>query len=173
MFDLALTEKGDIVFQQNINRQKPFKICFVVSKGKAFKINFRTEDCSSLVASSNAIKISFDIGKKENNKKAIIFYDQNARIQSIKIRIQTALGDVAGRQSLGSSLETVKHKQLHDKKVQQQVITIIKEAIQDILPNADVRVKPVATKSDRGYVQKLVIYIYEYNILIFKYNLKG
>jgi phage baseplate assembly protein W len=172
-FDFALTEKGDILFKQNTSKSKPIKICFAITNGKAIKIKLRTEDCSPLIGSDNGIKISFNNGQNENNKKAIIFYDNDAKIQAIKIRLQTALGDTAGRQSLGSKLETVKHKQLYDKNVQQQVISMVKEAIQDIMPNADVRVKPVATKSDRGYTQKIVIYIYEYNILIFKYDLKG
>lgn len=173
MFDLALTEKGDIIFQQNTSKSNPFKICFTVSNGKSIRIQFRTEDCSPLIGSNNGIKISFNIGKTKNNKKAIIFDDRDAKIQAIKIRLQTALGDTAGRQSLGSKLETVKHKQLYNKSVQQQVITMVKEAIQDITPKVEVRVKPMAVKSGTGYVQKLIIYIYEYDILIFKYDLKG
>jgi phage baseplate assembly protein W len=173
MFDLALTEKGDIIFQQDTNKSNPFKICFAVSNGKAIRIQLRTEDCSPLLGGDNGIKVSFNIGQTKNNKKAIIFDDADAKIQAIKIRLQTALGDTAGRQSLGSELETVKHKQLYNDDVQQQVITMVKEAIQDIIQNAEVRVKPVAVKSSTGYVQKLIIYIYEYDILIFKYDLKG
>jgi hypothetical protein len=169
LFDLALTEKGDLVFKQNTQKENPLKISFIVGKAKAFKIGFQIEDCNRLTC-SNGIKIGFDIDESRYSNSAIILNDYDAKIQAIKIRLQSAVGEIAGHPELGSMLELAKHLSLNSQKIQTQVVSIVKKAIADILPDANVVVKPSVINNGKGYDQKLIIYIYDNDILIFKYN---
>lgn len=169
MFDLALTESGDLVFSNVENRRKPFKINFNVTDGKALRLSFLVEGSPPIVPSENAIKLSFDIGQKLSNKKAVLLSEDDSKIQAIKIRIQTTLGDMAGRKSLGSRLETVRHKPLAEADTIRRTTALVKECISDIMPEAEILVKPEVVRTTKGYTQRMAIYIYNNNILIFKY----
>lgn len=173
MFDFALTETGDLVFEKSGSPRKPFRISFAISDGKAFKINFRTEDCDPIVGGTNSIKITFDLHTSRSNSRVLLLDDADARIQGIKIRIQTVLGDIAGRKAIGSRLETIKHKPLYDKTTSASAVAMVKEAIYDLMPDAIVKVQPEVVIGPQGYTQRMSIYIYEDDILIFKYGISG
>lgn len=172
MFDLALTEKGDLIFQQNINRAKPLKIQFSLTSTKTLRISFQTRDFNP-ITNNTGIKISFNIGSNQYKNKAITLNNIEAKIQAIKIRLQTSLGDISGRPNIGSALEFIKHKSLTDISTHSQTVSIVKTAIEDIVKDPKVIVKPVVSKRNGKYSQKLVIYIYENDILIYKYGLRG
>lgn len=173
MFDFALTETGDLVFEKSESQTKPLRISFSVSDTVAFKIGLRTEDCEPLVGSANSMKISFDVNGDRRYVRALLLDDADARIQGIKIRIQTVVGDIAGRTAIGSRLEKIKHKPLYDKSVAAQAVEIVKEAIYDLMPDAIVKVQPEVVKGVKGYTQRMSIFIYEDDILIFKYGISG
>jgi hypothetical protein len=135
-------------------------------------MKFKLEDCPALVGSPNSIKISFDVNQIQNNKKAMIIYDSEAYIQAIRIRLQSTLGEIASRETIGSKLESVKHKLLYEDSTSDKTVTYVQDAIADILPNAEVRVQPSVVRNEHGYCQNLSIYIYNSGYLIFKYDLK-
>lgn len=173
MFDFALTDSGDLVFEKSEAIRKPLRIAFTVSDSKAFKIGIRTEDCEPTTGGVNSMKITFDLYSGRRNARALLLDDADARIQGIKIRVQTVLGDIAGRTAIGSRLEKLKHKPLYDKSVATQSVAMVKEAISDLMPDAVVRVEPEVVRNSRGYTQRMSIYIYEDDILIFKYGISG
>jgi hypothetical protein len=173
VFDLALTSNGDLVFEKNTAKPNPLKISFNVSNGEVMSLKFKIEDCPTIVGGDNSIKISFDIKNPLRDKRVMILSDSAAKVQAIKIRLQSALGEIAERGTIGSKLELVKHRQLYEKSTSTDAVTFVKEAIADILPDAEVRVNPSVTIDDSGYEQKLSIYIYDQGFLIFKYDLKG
>lgn len=173
MFDLALTETGDLVFEKATNVKKPLRISFAVSNAKAFKIGFNIADSSPLVGGPNSMKISFDVGGGRQHARAMLLDDADARIQAIRIRIQTTVGEIAGRTLIGSRLEKIKHNALYTASTASQTIAMVKEAIADIMPDAVVKVKPDVTMTTKGYTQRMAIFIYEEDILIFKYGVSG
>lgn len=172
MFDLALTPKGDIIFTQNKNRTKPLTISFGITKTNLLKLSFEVTDCYPIETSQNGIRISFEIDELKNNKKAMLFYNDDALKQAIKIRLLTAIGELPNRTAIGSKLELVKHKPLHDVETKTLLTDYVKQALVSIIPNVDVRVEPNIDKLN-GYSQGMNIYIYNNGFLVFKYNLKG
>jgi phage gp46-like protein len=98
--------------------------------------------------------------------------EHDSKIQAIKIRLQTTLGDIAGNTDIGSKLELVKHKESTDESVLSSIKTYVTEAIADIISDPEIIIKPVVSISN-GYEQKVIIYIYENEMLIYKYDLKG
>jgi phage baseplate assembly protein W len=169
MMDLALSATGDIMFMKKPYMTNRLKVSFVATKAKAMKVSFAVIDTMPEQRSANGIKISFDVVRLQNDKEAILLYDENAKAQGIKIRLLTALGEINGKPNTGSKLELVKHKQLFDPKTKADIISIVKNALSDIMPNIDVRVAPVVDRSN-GYDQKMVVYIYEDGLLAFKYE---
>lgn len=169
MIDIGLTENGDLVFVKNESKKDPFKISFDVTNGKSFRIQFKPEEFPALTASENAIKISFDIGQSQNNKRAVLLSENDSMIQAIKIRIQTSYGDLAERTTIGSKLETVRHLPLYASDTASKTVSIVKACIEDILPDAEVKAVPEVVRTSEGYIQRMALYIYNDNILIFKF----
>jgi phage gp46-like protein len=170
MFDLALTEKGDVLFQNDTKQKMPLVIS--LCPREALKITLSAEGFLPLEQSNNALKISFDCKTDVEYKKAIMLNEHDSKIQAIKIRLQTTLGDIAGNTDIGSKLELVKHKESTDESVLSSIKTYVTEAIADIISDPEIIIKPVVSISN-GYEQKVIIYIYENEMLIYKYDLKG
>jgi phage baseplate assembly protein W len=172
MFDFALTQSGDLVFIENKEKHKPLRIDFVIANAGVKKISFKIEDSLPLQKSKNGMSILFDVKETINNKKAMTINGASAKSQAIKIRLRTTLGELAERKNIGSKLELAKHKPLYLEATAATVTEYVKEAIKDILPDAEVRVTPITT-TNMGYHQTMHIYIYNKGFLIFKYELKG
>ena len=57
--------------------------------------------------------------------------------------------------------------------VTKAVTETVTKAISDLITNPAIRLEAVSGTNGKEYVQKLVIYIYEDEMLIYKYDLKG
>lgn len=173
MFDLALTERGDLLFVNDDTKRDPLKIKFNITNGKSLKIGFLIEDSTQVLPGENSLKIRFNMNALKNNKTGVTLNDVESKAQAIKIRLQTPIGDIANSTGIGSYIELIKHKNLNSLNVQKQLATIVKNAIVDIISNPEIVVTPDVHITERGYAQKLVIYIYDKDLLIFKYEIKG
>lgn len=171
MFDLALSKNGDILFEQNVDKTMPLKISFFISKANPLRVSFYTDECFPANKPVGALAISFEIEDTPGDKKGVVLSEEQAMAQLIEFRLNSAKGQILDRESIGSQLEYVKHKPLHDSVIQTLAMTYVKEAIADIMPNAEVNVEAAITY-DGGYSQGLNIYIYNEGLLIFKYQLK-
>lgn len=169
MFDLAITSKGDLIFEQTKKQKTPFKLKFFIGNSKALNLHFSIEDTKPLKKPKNGLCISFDLKNNRYNKRAILYSNKEALLQAIRIRLQTTIGDTES--NIGSKLELIKHERMYDAKTLEQAKKFTYEAIQDILPNAKIIVSPIINKS-KTYEQKLNIFIYDQEDLILKYDLK-
>lgn len=170
MFDFALSQSGDLIFIEKQNTRPLFKLSFTTAK--TLKLIFDVSDFDPISNNSNGIKISLNVKDLDNNKRAMILYDTNAKTQLLRIKLNTALGELPQRLDIGSKLDLVRHKPLYDPKTLSLAQSYIKEAIVDLFPNAEVRVTASVDKTN-GYAQQLNIYIFDNDLLIFRYSLKG
>jgi phage baseplate assembly protein W len=60
--------------------------------------------------------------------------------QCIKIRLNTELDTIRGNTDMGCNLHTIIHSNIPNNKLKGKVEEMIKESIQDILPNASVSI---------------------------------
>ena len=66
--------------------------------------------------------------------------------QAIKIRLSTALGSLEGNRDIGSKLELVMHEFIDVQATHINLEKLIKEAIYDLIPNAQIYVQKPKTK---------------------------
>lgn len=170
MIDLALNAKGDLLFVKPDSKIKPLKVSFYLAKKKAIKIDFLIDDSNKIEGSSNSLSMKFNVDDKISKASPLILSDNMAKIQSIKIRLATALGEIKGDPTIGSRLELARHKEIYLESVINEIIQTVKESISDVLPSAEVKAKPVIKKNNT-YKQCVEIYIYNEGYLIFKYDI--
>lgn len=170
--DLLITPSGDLLFTEVNDENRKLVITFYKSMGKALKINFNVQGDFKEQPSDNTLIISFDVSHKLKNKRASIVKDDAYKMQQIFIRLKTSLGELTNRTSIGSTLETVKHKNLNDSQIKSQIESIVSKAINDILTDFIVEATPEINK-ENGYKQIMNIKIYEDNELLTTYRMEG
>lgn len=170
--DLLITPSGDLSFTEIENKNNKLIINFYKGTGRALKVDFDVQGDFQEQPPKDALIISFDISHKLNNKRASIVKDDAHKMQQILIRLKTSLGELPDRTSIGSTLETVKHKNLNDSQVKAQVESIVSKAINDILSDFKVIATPEINK-ENGYKQIMNIKIYENNELLTTYKMEG
>jgi phage baseplate assembly protein W len=67
--------------------------------------------------------------------------------QAIKLRLSTEQGTITNDDNFGSRLYSIMHSNLDDSKLLDAIVDIAKEALSDILPNANI----TASKIDTNY----------------------
>ena len=158
MKDLFLTPRGDLAIKDISNSQKRLEVNFITSKSNALGINFYIEDTSSLKAYKNSLSLSFSIDKPEYNKELEMISGDAYMEQAIKIRLLTSLGSLRGNSDIGSKLELVIHEFVDSPTTISSLQKIIKEAIYDLIPNAEVRIsKPNSRYLDYSTTLKILI----------------
>lgn len=158
MKDLFLTPRGDLAIKDINNSQKRLEVNFITSKSNALGINFYIEDTSSLKAYKNSLSLSFSIDKPEYNKELEMISGDAYMEQAIKIRLLTSLGSLRGNTDIGSKLELVVHEFVDSSTTITSLEKIVKEAIYDLIPNAEVRIsKPNSRYLDYSTTLKILI----------------
>ena len=158
MKDLFLTPRGDLAIKNINNDYKRLEINFVTSKSNALGINFYLEDTLPLKASMNSLSLSFSIEKPEYNKELELISGDAYMEQAIKIRLLTSLGSLRGNSDIGSKLELVIHEFVDSPTTISSLQRIVKEAIYDLIPNAEVRIsKPNSKYMDYSTTLKIAI----------------
>lgn len=158
MKDLFLTPRGDLAIKDINDNHKRLEINFITSKSNALGINFYIEDTSSLKADKNSLSLSFYIDKPLYNKELEMISGDAYMEQAIKIRLLTSLGSLRGNKDIGSKLELIIHEFVDSAKTVASLEKIIKEAIYDLIPNAQIYIsKPNSKYLDYSSALKIVI----------------
>lgn len=170
--DLLITPSGDLLFTEVNNKNSKLIVNFYKSNEKALRINFDVQGDLKTSPSKNTLIVSFDISQKLKNKRALTVKDDAYKTQQIYIRLKTSLGELENRMSIGSTLETVKHKNLNDVNIISQVENIVSKAINDILTDFTVKAIP-EIKKENGYKQIMNIKIYKNDEILTTYQMEG
>lgn len=169
MKDLFLTPRGDLAIKNISNNDKRLEINFFTSNSNALRLNFYIEDTSQYRPNANSLGINFSINKPEYNKEIETISGDAYIEQAIKIRLSTSLGSLDGNKDIGSKLELVMHEFVDAQTTYTNLEKIIKEAIYDLIPNAQISIRKPKTKYT-DYSTNLIIVIVDndkkYNISI-------
>ena len=154
MVDFQLNKNGDIFFEESKNINNKFELNFFVSQSDVMTINFYTENLSSFsYLESNkedrvlapGMCMNMHLMKVENDKEIVLSKDEDCIEQQIKIRLQTALGTLTNNEDIGSNLDLYKHNLMSDKDDFSTIKESVKEALYDVLPNAEIDVQKIDT----------------------------
>lgn len=146
MKDLYLTPRGDLSIENISNSSNRLELDFITSKSNALAINFFLEDSYYKYASETALNISFELNKPEFNKELRLISGDEYIEQAIKIRLASALNSIAGNEDIGSRIETIIHNYIDSPNTVKELEKLIKEAIKDIVPKADVYIQKPKTR---------------------------
>lgn len=165
--DLKLTPTGDIMFCSNRDDSSKIIFNFLVTNSAPIILNFNchTEDIS-LTTSSNALQLDFTISDTISKTNSVTTNTDEYIKQLCLIRLRTVLGELKYRTSLGSRLELAMHKNLFLEETKNEVTKYVAEAINDILPNADIECTPMIINKLNGYKQVMKIAIKDNGDLI-------
>lgn len=145
MYDLMLTNNGDIVFEISEQLKDSLTIDFVISQSNALMIDFFIDNFADNNITSG-LEINFNIFKTLNNKSCREVIGQDYYEQAIRIRLDSAIGSIKGNEQIGSKLDLYKHEYIDSASLESNLKRIIKEAIVDILPNASITLSKAKTQ---------------------------
>lgn len=146
MKDLFLTPRGDLAIDNILNSHERLELNFITSKSNALVVNFFLEDGYENKPSASSLIINFNFEKPEFNKELKLISGDMCMEQAIKIRLQSALGSIEGNKDIGSKLEMVIHELIDNPSTLLNLERIIKEAIYDLIPNANISIEKTSTK---------------------------
>ena len=168
--DFKIDDTGDLIFQEQSKNFNPLSIKFNISKTKTQKIQF---DLSSNYfeqkKSNNSQKITFFINNKPNKYSAEIVVGDNSLNQLMFLKLNTVLGELPNRSDFGSTLSTLRHKNIDDKNLS-LLEKITESTLKDIIRNPSVKAKPFIDYSD-GYNQVVKLEIFNNSNLLLEYIL--
>ena len=145
-YDFQLNDHGDILFEQSDRKDSSLQFDFFVARTNGLVFNFYIDDYDSheyLNDLDPQFVFDFCIDNPENNKEIVCIDNREEYLyQQVKIRLNSALGTIQGNETLGSTLDNYRHMLLNPDKQKsyEDIITCVKTAIKDILPNARVAV---------------------------------
>lgn len=146
MKDLYLTPRGDLSIENIDNSSNRLEIDFITSKSNALVINFFLEDSYYKYISETALNIAFELNKPEFNKELRLISGDEYLEQAIKIRLASSLNSIAGNEDIGSKIETIIHSYVDSPNTVKELEKLVKEAIKDIVPNANVYIQKPKTR---------------------------
>lgn len=144
MYDLMLTPNGDLAFEESEQLKDSLQINFVTSKSKAMTINFFIDNFMDK-EQGNGLLVNFRVHKPLNNKTCRDAIGQDFYEQGIRLRLETTIGTIKGNEDIGSKLELYKHDYVDNNYLETNIIKCVKEAITDILPNAEITIQKTKT----------------------------
>lgn len=165
--DFAIDSSGDLTFKEQDNINSSLKIGFFLSSTSANKIVFDFADFTPITPSKNALKVEFEIVKRTANKTANTLKDMDALTQLLSLKLKTTLGELPLRQTFGSKVSLLKHKEINQINLQ-MLENYIEECISDIVPNAVVEATPYIDYNN-GYKQTILIKIYSAERILLDY----
>lgn len=141
MLDLFLTDSGDLSFLTNMSSKSSegFKFNFHIAQSDSLLFNFYIDN-TNVKENNNGFEYNFYTYTPSYNKEMMTVSSKNYIQQCIKIRLNTEINTIRENTDLGSELHTIIHSSIPDNKLQSKVEKMIKNSIQDILPNASVTV---------------------------------
>ena len=145
-YDFQLNENGDILFKQSDRSDSFLQFDFFVAKTNGLVFDFYIDTYESkeyLQDLKPSFVFEFYIDNPDKNKEVVCIENKNDYLyQQIKIRLSSSLGTIKGNESLGSTLDNYRHMLLNPDKKQdyKDTETCVREAIKDILPNAQITI---------------------------------
>ena len=171
MFDFKLTERGDLMLVESSAIDTKVKIDFMLSKSQPVRIDFYLDNF--IEQDAKGAKLQFEINGKNEKYHCRTIEGTAAVQQACILRLKTELGDMKNNESIGSTLESIRHQPIHDTLVQNNINTIAKQAISDILPNAKITVAPHIEKGNNRYEQMARISVYDEDLIVAEYKARG
>lgn len=170
--DFKVSDTGDLIFQEQSKNFNPLCIKFNISKTKVQKIQF---DLIQDFYVENKIpdtaqKVTFFIDKNPSKYSAEILVGDNAFNQLIMLKLKTVLGELPERKDFGSTLSTLRHKNIDDKNLS-LLEKITESTLEGIIRNPTVKAEPFIDYSN-GYNQTVKLYIYNDSNLLMDYVLE-
>lgn len=146
-YDFTLGKNGDILFKQSDRSTSSLQFDFYIAKSEGLVLDFYIDSNNEEKYLSD-LKPSFEFNFRtnipSNNKDVMcITNKQDYLHQQIKIRLSSAIGTMIANENIGSYLDNYRHILLNPEKDKgyDELISCVKMAISDILPNAQVGVK--------------------------------
>lgn len=147
-YDLYLTSSGDITFEEsNVIRDYGLVYDFFIASSNAFTLNIYTKTSKSAIQMPQSLTLEFYYYTLDHNKNSRYVEGDKFIQQAIKLRLSTEQGTITNDESFGSRLYSIMHSNLDDSKLLDAIVDIAKEALSDILPNANI----TASKIDTNY----------------------
>lgn len=149
--DFALNDNGDIAFIQSSRKSEAFQLDFLIADSNSLRLDFfvnNTKEQSYLDGMIPGLIFNFYLDNIEYDKDILLLESKEDIVfQQIKIRLNTALSTIKNNEALGSEIDNLKHRILNgnDKDKYEDVIDCIRNAIKDVLPNAEITVKKINT----------------------------
>lgn len=144
MYDLMLTPNGDLAFEVSEQLKDSLQINFVTSKSNALSIDFYIDNLIDRDP-GNGLVLNFRVHKPLNNKTCREAIEQDFYEQCIRLRLETTIGTIRGNENIGSRLELYKHDFVDSASIESNIIKCVREAISDVLPNANISIKRTKT----------------------------
>lgn len=171
MTDFLISSTGDLVFSDTKRGEEKLTISFYKSNTAPLKVNMEFYNRDEIESAEGSFTIYFDFNKIEENKRVPLAKKDSYIIQQIQMRLMTSLGELKNRSEIGSIMETVMHKNINDRKVQEKVKSIVADAISDLVEDCTIKTVPFIS-TDNGYKQCLKVYIYRDNNLLTTYEME-
>lgn len=156
--DFAISNTGDLLFQEQDINSTSLKVSFVLSKTKAAKIVFDLSEFELNTPSNNALRVSFDLVKKTANKSVQIVKEDEMVAQLLCLKLRTSLGELPLREKFGSKISLMKHEEINKSNLD-KLAQYVKTCIEDIVTNPTVEAKPYINYNN-GYIQTVILNIY-------------
>lgn len=149
MKDFLLSSNGDIMFEKSNFIEDSLEFNFLVSSHKTLSLNFYIEnynDFKYLDGFTPQFILNFNLKKIENDKSIVINENEEQYYQQqIKIRLETPLNTLLQNNNIGSNISLYNHKVITNDNTFEDIKKCVKEALQDILPNAQIQVDKIDT----------------------------
>lgn len=145
-YDFQLNENGDILFKQSTRDKSSLQFDFYISKTNGMMFDFYVDSYDTneyLYDLSPQFVFNFCVDNPENNKEIVCIDNKKEYLyQQIKIRLSSTLGTLKNNENIGSTLDNYRHMLLNPdkKKGYDNIISCVRNAINDILPNAKIEV---------------------------------
>lgn len=166
MTDFILNSNGDLSFVTLDSLNSEFQLDFFISKNSSLFLDFYIEnykDFSYLKGLTPGLIFNFEISQINYDKE--VYYnskEEDYLFQQIKIRLSSSLNTILGNEDIGSNLEYFKHKNI-DENIG-AISECIKDAINDIMPNAKIKIEKIQTNYfDYSNSLKVIISNKDYN----------
>jgi len=147
MFDLQLTNTGDIVFDEDIFPHEcvvQFRLC----NGVGQRVQFLCRPYKKQPKKPAGQRVSFQFGEEDHfSMTTSSIEDINEAIQFVKTQLRTEYGDVTDN-AIGTNFYTFKHNVIKKEEDLTEIQTRATEIILEILPEATVDVQ---FKTGKGY----------------------
>lgn len=150
MKDFLLNTNGDIMFEKSNFIEDSLEFSFLVSSYKTLSLNFYIENYNDFEYSNDLnpqFVLEFNLKKIENDKNIVINENEEQYYQQqIKIRLETPLNTLLQNSNIGSNINLYNHKIITTKdNTFKDIKQCVKEALKDILPNAQIQVQKIDT----------------------------